>query len=105
MLPRCGLSAMRADWMPRTVIWSCSRQPRNMTETWDVRCTGFHRARTFQCEARRPVSRRISMIKVKRLGYVLSIGIVTMTAQTHDAASEYVAPSEALPRGKAPKMQ
>jgi predicted DNA-binding protein with PD1-like motif len=45
------------------------------------------------------------MINVKRLSYALLIGIVTMTAQTHDTTSEYVSPSEAVPRGKAPKMQ
>src|SRR6266481_1801276 len=46
------------------------------------------------------------MIKVKQLGYVLSwIGIATMMGYSHDKASEYVATSEAVPRGKAPKMQ
>lgn len=46
------------------------------------------------------------MIKVNRLGHVLLlIGIGTKSAQTHDAVSEYVAPSEAVPRGTAPKMQ
>src|ERR1035438_8218306 len=88
--------------MPQTAIWSCSKQPRNMTETWDVRCTGFHRARNFPFSANRAGE---SMINVKRLGYALLIGIVTMTAQTHDTTSEYVSPSEAVPRGKTPKMQ
>ena len=46
------------------------------------------------------------MIKVKRLGYVLSlIGIATAIGHPWETASEYVAPSEAAPRGKAPKMQ
>src|SRR5260370_28149837 len=46
------------------------------------------------------------MVKVKRLGYVLSwIGIATMMACSQEKASEYVDPSEAVPRGKAPKMQ
>jgi uncharacterized protein len=46
------------------------------------------------------------MIKVKRLGYVLSwIGIATMMGYSQEKASEYVTPSEAVPRGKAPKMQ
>ncbi len=46
------------------------------------------------------------MIKGKRLGYVLSwIGIATMMGYSQEKASEYVAPSEAVPRGKAPKMQ
>src|SRR5260370_12804803 len=46
------------------------------------------------------------MIKVKRLGYVLSlIGIATAMGHPRETASEYVGPSEAVPRGKAPKMQ
>jgi predicted DNA-binding protein with PD1-like motif len=46
------------------------------------------------------------MIKVKRLIYVLGlIGISTALAYPRDAPSEYVAPSEAVPRGKAPRMQ
>jgi len=46
------------------------------------------------------------MIKGKRLGYVLSwIGIATMMGYSQEKASEYVAPSEAVPRGKAPKVQ
>jgi predicted DNA-binding protein with PD1-like motif len=46
------------------------------------------------------------MIKVKRLGYVLClIGIASAMGHPRETASEYVAPSEAAPRGKAPKMQ
>jgi len=46
------------------------------------------------------------MIKVKRLGYLLClIGIATALGHPRETASEYVAPSEAGPRGKAPKMQ
>src|ERR1700688_2647003 len=46
------------------------------------------------------------MIKVKRLVYVLSwIGIAGLVAYSQEKGSEYVAPSEAAPRGKAPKMQ
>jgi predicted DNA-binding protein with PD1-like motif len=46
------------------------------------------------------------MIKVKRLGYVLSlIGIATVVGHPRETAGEYVAPSEAVPRGKAPRMQ
>jgi uncharacterized protein len=46
------------------------------------------------------------MIKVKGLGYVLGlIGIATAMGYPRDASNEYVTPSEAVPRGKAPKMQ
>jgi predicted DNA-binding protein with PD1-like motif len=46
------------------------------------------------------------MINVKLLGSILSlVGIVTALGYSRDTASEYVAPSEAAPRGKAPKMQ
>jgi predicted DNA-binding protein with PD1-like motif len=54
------------------------------------------------------------MIKVKRLGYVLVyilccvlswIWIATMMGHSRQMASEYVAPSEAVPRGRAPRMQ
>src|SRR3984957_550493 len=46
------------------------------------------------------------MTKAKQLGYVLSlIAIATATGHPRETASEYVAPSEAVPRGKAPKMQ
>ena len=46
------------------------------------------------------------MIKIKQLGCVLLlIGITATTGYSQETASEYVAPSEAVPRGKAPKMQ
>ncbi len=46
------------------------------------------------------------MTNVKRLGYVLSlIGIFTMMGHSQETASEYVAPSQAVPKGKAPRMQ
>jgi predicted DNA-binding protein with PD1-like motif len=46
------------------------------------------------------------MVKVRRAGYLLSwIGIATMMGYSQEKASEYVSPSEAAPRGKAPKMQ
>ncbi len=46
------------------------------------------------------------MIKVKGLGYILFlIGIATAMGHPRETASEYVAPSQAIPRGKAPKMQ
>jgi predicted DNA-binding protein with PD1-like motif len=46
------------------------------------------------------------MIKVKRLGYRLSlIGIATVIGYSQARASEYVAPSEAVPEGRAPRMQ
>jgi hypothetical protein len=46
------------------------------------------------------------MIDVKRLGFILSlIGIAIAIGHARETASEYVAPSEAAPRGKAPKMQ
>jgi predicted DNA-binding protein with PD1-like motif len=46
------------------------------------------------------------MVKVKRLGYVLSwIAIATMMGCSQEKASEYVSPSEAVPRGKAPRVQ
>ena len=43
------------------------------------------------------------MINVKRLSYLFLLIGIAMTGQTRD--SEYVSPSEAVPRGKAPKMQ
>jgi uncharacterized protein len=47
-----------------------------------------------------------AVIKVKRLGYVLIlIGIVALTGYSQEKVSDYVAASEAVPRGKAPKMQ
>jgi hypothetical protein len=33
------------------------------------------------------------------------IGVATMTGFSQETASEYVSPSEAVPRGRAPKMQ
>jgi uncharacterized protein len=46
------------------------------------------------------------MVKAKPLFYVFScIGIASMLGYSHEKASEYVEPSEAVPRGKAPKMQ
>jgi predicted DNA-binding protein with PD1-like motif len=46
------------------------------------------------------------MIRVKRLGYILSlIGIATMMGFSQEQAGDYVSPSQAVPRGKAPKMQ
>jgi hypothetical protein len=46
------------------------------------------------------------MIKIKRLGCVLVlIGITATMAHPQDTAGDYVAPSEAIPRGKAPNMQ
>jgi len=51
------------------------------------------------------------MLKVKRLGYVLAlvaivtIAIPTMSGQSQEVASDYVAPSQAGPKGKAPRMQ
>jgi uncharacterized protein len=46
------------------------------------------------------------MVKAKRLSYLLFwIGIATMMGYSQEKASEYVSPSEAVPRGKAPKMQ
>src|SRR6202795_3777447 len=46
------------------------------------------------------------MFKIKRLGYVLLlIGLATMIVYSQEATSAYVSPSDAVPRGKAPKMQ
>jgi predicted DNA-binding protein with PD1-like motif len=46
------------------------------------------------------------MILAKQLAYTLSlIGIVTMRGSPVEAGAEYVAPEQAIPRGKAPKMQ
>jgi hypothetical protein len=46
------------------------------------------------------------MIKVKRLGFVfLLIGITAMMVRSQDTAGDYVSPSEAVPRGQAPKVQ
>src|ERR1700758_1823738 len=46
------------------------------------------------------------MVKIQRLGCVLVlIGITAMMVHAQDTAGDYVAPSEAVPRGKAPKMR
>ena len=46
------------------------------------------------------------MTKMKRWGWVLAlIGIVGWTGYAREQGSEYVSPSEAVPRGKAPQMQ
>ena len=46
------------------------------------------------------------MIKIKLLGFLLVlIGITGLGGYPQEKANEYVAPSEAVPRGKAPKMQ
>jgi uncharacterized protein len=46
------------------------------------------------------------MIKIKRLGCALVlIGIVGLMGYSQENGSEYVVPSEAVPIGKAPKMQ
>jgi uncharacterized protein len=46
------------------------------------------------------------MIFAKQFACALSlIGVVTMTGSSVEAAGEYVAPEQAVPRGKAPKMQ
>ncbi len=46
------------------------------------------------------------MIKVKQLVYTLSvIGIATMMGDSQETASEYVSPSQAGPKGRAPRMQ
>jgi uncharacterized protein len=47
-----------------------------------------------------------TMIKIKRLGCLLVlIGLTATLAHSQDAAGDYVAPSEAVPRGTAPRMQ
>jgi uncharacterized protein len=46
------------------------------------------------------------MLDAKQLAYTLYlIGFATMAGLSLEAASDYVAPSEAIPSGKAPKMQ
>lgn len=46
------------------------------------------------------------MIKVILVTYLLSMmGIVTITGDSQDVAGEYVAPSHAIPKGRAPRMQ
>jgi predicted DNA-binding protein with PD1-like motif len=46
------------------------------------------------------------MINIKRLGCALAlIGIAGLTGYSGEKGSAYVSPSEAVPRGKAPKME
>jgi predicted DNA-binding protein with PD1-like motif len=46
------------------------------------------------------------VIKIKRLGCALVlIGIAGLMGYSQEKASEYVSPSEAVPRGRAPKMR
>src|ERR1700746_840322 len=46
------------------------------------------------------------MIKIQRRCCILVlIGIAAVVAQSQEKGSDYVSPSEAVPRGKAPKMQ
>jgi hypothetical protein len=50
------------------------------------------------------------MIKVKRLSYAvccafLSIGLGVTIGQAQETGGDYVAPSEAVPKGAAPRMQ
>ncbi|MGA9509178.1 MAG: PPC domain-containing DNA-binding protein [Candidatus Sulfotelmatobacter sp.] len=46
------------------------------------------------------------MIRLRPLGYLLLwIGIATLVGHSHQTAGDYVAPSDAVPRGKAPRMQ
>jgi uncharacterized protein len=46
------------------------------------------------------------MIKVHRLRYVLLwMGIASVLGHSQEAAGDYVTPSEAIPRGTAPRMQ
>jgi len=45
------------------------------------------------------------MSNIKRLGCALAlIGIAGLTGYSQEKGSEYVSPSETVPRGKAPKM-
>ena len=47
-----------------------------------------------------------SMIKVKQLSYALLLGgIALRAAYSQDTATEYVAPPDAGPKGKAPRMK
>ena len=47
-----------------------------------------------------------SMIKIKALSYaLLLVGFVTTGGYSQETTNEYVAPSEAVPKGKAPRMQ
>jgi predicted DNA-binding protein with PD1-like motif len=46
------------------------------------------------------------MIKVKKLSYtLLLVGMATIVGRSQETSSEYVSPSEAVPRGRAPRMQ
>jgi len=46
------------------------------------------------------------MIRVHRLGYILLLmGTATLLGHSREGAGDYVAPSEATPRGSAPRMQ
>jgi len=46
------------------------------------------------------------LIKVKQFGYaLLLLGFAITKGYSQDTATEYVAPSEAVPRGKAPRMK
>ncbi len=46
------------------------------------------------------------MIKIKQLSCaLLLVGIAITTAYSQDTASEYVAPPDAGPKGKAPRMK
>ena len=45
-------------------------------------------------------------MKIAQLGYLLLwIGIATGVGQSQETAGDYVAPADAVPRGKAPRMQ
>jgi predicted DNA-binding protein with PD1-like motif len=46
-----------------------------------------------------------NLVRVKTLCVLVLIGIATMLGYSQEMASDYVSPSEAVPRGKAPKMQ
>jgi predicted DNA-binding protein with PD1-like motif len=46
------------------------------------------------------------MNKTTQLGFLLSlIGVATMMARPQETASEYVAPSQGVPKGRAPRME
>jgi predicted DNA-binding protein with PD1-like motif len=51
-------------------------------------------------------NRRQAMIKAHQLGCLLLwIGMATWVGHSQEAGGDYVAPSDAVPRGKAPRMQ
>ena len=51
-------------------------------------------------------NRRQAMIKIHQLVYLLLwLGMATWVGYSQEAAGDYVAPSDAVPRGKAPRMQ